>query len=170
MFCSNWIRTALILLMLSQVAGCGGWHMRGSYQLASASDTSLHLNGGSPEFRADLLRAANLSGLTISDNANTANLAINISSDLHRRRIYTVGVNEQPTEFLLIYAVQASAKTAGKSLFDNQEIRRERIIRYDSENPLAGDNEAQLVINELRQELANQILFRAVNLYQKVSQ
>lgn len=163
----NWSRHVIAFVSLSLLMGCGGWHMRGSYDQAVTTDTSVYLSGGSPELRADILRAANLSGLTINDNATTSDLVIKISSDLNRRRIYTVGVNEQPTEFLLIYAVQASANSKSKTLFETQELRRERIIRFDSENPLAGDNEAQLVINELRQELANQVLFRAVSMHQK---
>jgi len=160
-------RALITFLLFAQLSACGGWQLRGTYEQVAASKARIYLSGGTPELRAEILRQANLSSLNISTSQQDADLTIKITSDLNRRRIYTVGVNEQPTEFLLIYAIKASAEKNTEVLFASEEMRRERIIRYDSENPLVGDNEAQIVINELRKELANQLLFRSVKLYRQ---
>jgi outer membrane lipopolysaccharide assembly protein LptE/RlpB len=41
-------------------------------------------------------------------------------------------------------------------------MRREHIFAYNSENPLAGDNEAQILIEEMRNDLARQLIQRAI--------
>lgn len=158
-------RRILLLMTLlastSLISACGGWHLRGTYDQVYSNNARVYLQGGSPEFRADLLRIASLNGLKSSTSSDSSDIHISISDDRYVKRIYTVGVNEQPTEFLLIYAVNVGATSGENILFEPQEIRREKIFGYDSSNPLAGDNEAQIIIDELRRDLARQVLYRA---------
>jgi outer membrane lipopolysaccharide assembly protein LptE/RlpB len=158
-----------LVISTSLMSACGGWHMRGTYDQVYTNNARVYLQGGSPEIRADMLRIASLNGLKTVNTSDNSDIQINIADDRYVKRIYTVGINEQPTEFLLIYAVDVSAKNGEKLLFEQQEIRREKIFGYDSSNPLAGDNESQIIIDELRRDLARQILYRATLQFGKSS-
>lgn len=110
--------------------------------------------------RAALYRYASLNRLKTTDIGG--DIRINLHSDVYRRRLHSVGVNEQPTEFMLIYDMVVSAQHSGQALFENANMRRENIFAYNSENPLAGDNEAQLLVEEMRNDLARQLILRAI--------
>lgn len=153
-------RQALLFLCVLAVTGCGGWHLRGSQSDNLNTALTLSISGGSPEMRAALDRYARLNNITRTDSG--ADVHINIHSDVYRRRIHSVGVNEQPTEFMLIYDTVISASTDQTSLFDHANMRREHIYAYNSENPLAGDNEAQILVDEMRNDLARQLVLRAI--------
>lgn len=158
------IARALILSLLAlSLAGCSGWHLRGSQSDLNTdlnTDLSVAINGGSPEIRAALQRFASLNN--VANIETGADVQLTLHSDVYRRRIHSVGVNEQPTEFMLIYDVVVSARQGDRVLFDHANMRREHIYAYNSENPLAGDNEAQILVEEMRNDLSRQLVLRAI--------
>lgn len=153
------IRALSLGLLLLSLTGCGGWHLRGS-QSDINTDLSFAFSGGSPEIRAALSRFASLNNIANIDSA--ADVQVTLHSDVYRRRIHSVGVNEQPTEFMLIYDVVVSARQGDRVLFDHANMRRENIYAYNSENPLAGDNEAQILVEEMRNDLSRQLVLRVI--------
>jgi outer membrane lipopolysaccharide assembly protein LptE/RlpB len=154
------LRNLSLLTLFLTLIGCGGWHLRGSQDDAINTDLSLNISGGSPEMRAALYRYANLND--IETRESNADVHLTLHSDVYRRRIHSVGVNEQPTEFMLIYDVVVSGQSGNHRLFSQANMRREDIFAYNSENPLAGDNEAQILIEEMRNDLARQLILRAI--------
>lgn len=156
----TFLRRTLVILLLFTLSACGGWHLRGSQTDNIDTRFSLTIEGGSPEMRAALYRYASLNRLKTTDIGG--DIRINLHSDVYRRRLHSVGVNEQPTEFMLIYDMVVSAQHSGQALFENASMRRENIFAYNSENPLAGDNEAQLLVEEMRNDLARQLILRAI--------
>lgn len=154
------LRSSLIALTLLALTACGGWHLRGSQNDNIDTDLTLSISGGSPEMRAALTRYALLNVIEVVDAGGDVKLTLH--SDVYRRRIHSVGVNEQPTEFMLIYDMIVSAQQNNSPLFDRANMRREQIFAYNSENPLAGDNEAQLLVDEMRNDLARQLVLRAI--------
>jgi outer membrane lipopolysaccharide assembly protein LptE/RlpB len=154
------LRQLVLLTVFLGLVGCGGWHLRGSQNDGIVTDYSLNLSGGSPEMRAALARYAQLNA--IDTTTVDADIRLTLHSDVYRRRIHSVGINEQPTEFMLIYDVVVSAQQGDTSLFSQANMRREHIFAYNSENPLAGDNEAQILIEEMRNDLARQLIQRAI--------
>ena len=152
-------RALTLSLLVLSLAGCGGWHLRGS-QSDLSTGLSFAINGGSPEIRAALKRYASLNN--VANIETSADVQLTLHSDVYRRRIHSVGVNEQPTEFMLIYDVVVSARQGDRVLFDHANMRREHIYAYNSENPLAGDNEAQILVEEMRNDLSRQLVLRAI--------
>lgn len=156
----SWLRGTLVTLLVLTLSACGGWHLRGSQTDNIATELSLSIDGGSPEMRAALYRYASLNRIQTADSGGDIHLQLD--SDVYRRRIHSVGVNEQPTEFMLIYDMVVSATFGEQRLFDQANMRRENIFAYNSENPLAGDNEAQILVDEMRNDLARQLILRAI--------
>lgn len=152
-------RALTLSLLVLSLDGCGGWHLRGS-QSDLSTGLSFAINGGSPEIRAALKRYASLNN--VANIETSADVQLTLHSDVYRRRIHSVGVNEQPTEFMLIYDVVVSARQGDRVLFDHANMRREHIYAYNSENPLAGDNEAQILVEEMRNDLSRQLVLRAI--------
>lgn len=155
------LRRCLVLgLTLLLIAGCG-WRLRGSMTLPPGMD-AIYLQGADAalvlEQMEELLRANQVS---VVDGPSQAQLIIDLERYDEERRVVSVGANARVSEYELIVEADFTISDAqGRVLLPDGEASLIRSYQYDQNNILAMDAEERLIREEMRRELARQIIGR----------
>lgn len=147
--------TAVLLLL---PAGCG-FHLKG-YQQASPALNGLYVAGG--ERRGSLagtiqinLRSA---GVELADAPESARYRLQILRETMRRRVLSVDANGKAldSEFQLQATYRLTRADGGESIEESLELVRQ--LSYSGADELGQRNEAALMTEDMRSDLAHQII------------
>ena len=146
---------ACVALLLS---GCG-FQLRGTLDLPPAWE-ELYLSSNSPN--SELSRAvrdrAERAGINWRDR-DEANFVIRVGDERFERRNLTIGTNARAAEFELeMTASLAVIDDSGTELMPPTDISVFRIFTNDPENIAGKAEEARLTREEMREDLAQQML------------
>ena len=148
-------RLLLLGLFLAQLAACG-FHLRGNTVDTPNRLTALTLKGDNryDNIAADIQQLAHQYGVATDSNDALWSLTI-VDEDLQQQRISaTQSVTND--EFLLKLTVHYRLEYQGQPL-EPQSLSREMLFQDDQDTSASKDNEQQLIVQELRQQLAEQL-------------
>lgn len=152
-------RGLVILISLLLISACG-WRLRGSMALPPGIDV-IYLQGGAElimEPMRELLRA---NQVRVADGPSQAQLVVDVQHYDEEKRVVSVGANTRVSEYELIAEARFSISDAqGHQLLPVDEASLIRTYQYDQDNVLAMDAEERLILEEMRRELARQIVGR----------
>lgn len=150
-----------ILLSFILLTACG-WHLRGNLTLPQGLNR-VYLDDeadGEPLLNAveELLTA---NDVEIAKNPAAAQLTIRLLSYDEERRVVAVGGNTLVTEYELVDRGSFSvADGQGQVLLPASDLSVVRSYQFDRNNVLGMEQEERLIQEEMRRELAQQIIRR----------
>jgi len=149
----------MLLIILS---GCG-FHLKGYQQAASPALDGLYVNGGEERNSLAGVLAYNLriSGVKLASEAKSAKAQVQITSERTHSRVLSVDANGKAldSEFQLSASFRLSrAQGGGEAKTQSLEVVRQ--LSYSGTDELGQRNESVLLINDMRNDLANQIIRR----------
>lgn len=153
------IQTALIILTLSSLAGCG-FHLRGQaslpFQTLYVTAPAGHFIG--PETRRII--SAN-SNTRVVENARDAQARLDILRAVNEKSILSLSGGGRVREFQLRYLVSFRlTSTAGEEMIPTNEIVLSRILPFEDAQVLAKEAEEALLVREMQNDAIQQILRR----------
>tara|TARA_B110000495_G_C22768232_1_gene449653 strand:- start:80 stop:565 length:486 start_codon:yes stop_codon:yes gene_type:complete len=154
------IRILAITVTLLLLGACG-FTLRGSeYEVLSANIQQLELsyNRSSNEFAQILRRRLIASGVEIIENSSNYKLILGNEQTLER--VVSVNRNARAGEYELTLISSLQLVKNGEPVIALEIISLDQTYEADPTNAAAKTNETELVLNELRQVLAGQIMRR----------
>ncbi|GAA5316405.1 MAG: hypothetical protein AseanaTS_16090 [Candidatus Pelagadaptatus aseana] len=150
-----------LLLSLSLLTACG-WHLRGDLNLPSDLQ-SLYIDnqsqGNVTEAELNRLIAAN--DVTVTENRADAQYTITLSNERYERRTISVTSGGEASEYELTYEVDYSITNAEDLILVPKSTAQViRSYSYDRDNVIAKNEEEELIRQEMKPQLASQILNR----------
>jgi len=149
-----------IIITLLLLSACG-FTLRGSEtQTLSTNLQQLELtfNSSSNELGQILRRRLTASGVVIVENPTSYKLTL--GDEQNFERIVSVNRNVRAGEYELTLISSFQLEKDGELLIETEIISIDQLYEADPTNAAAKTNEAELVLTELRQALAEQILRR----------
>jgi LPS-assembly lipoprotein len=144
------------LILICFISACG-FHLRGTgpgtFPYATASvlgDSAVAL-----QLKQSL---ASLPGVTLS--ANKPAVVINVINESTEQKVLTVNNAGRVSEYRLFYRITYSVQAGERQLLENGKLQLNRDYSYDENNSLGKDAEASLLIADMQQDAAQQILRR----------
>jgi LPS-assembly lipoprotein len=158
------LRTRLISLpAAASLVGCG-FQLRGKASFGYAFQTLFSGFTPNSPLGVDFKRQATGQGLTILDDAASANAAqvvLRVHQEQRERVVVGTGVNGQVNAVQLRVRFRFSLfTTQGKTLLDEVEILQEREQSYSESAALAKEAEEQLLYRDMQQEVVQQLMRR----------
>lgn len=153
------IQTALIILALSALAGCG-FQLRGQASLPFRTLYVTAPTGHSigPETRRVI--GANSNTLVV-ENARDAQARLDILSAANEKSILSLSGGGRVREFQLRYRVSFRlTSTAGEEMIGTNEIVLNRILPFEDAQVLAKEAEENLLVREMQNDAIQQMLRR----------
>lgn len=155
------VKTALIISLClfitgSLLSGCG-WRLRGSQSLNTHLTELAVSYSDQYSLLANALNSAlNQQGIAIVD-AGQAPYTLYLQRENLERRSVSVGSNGLAAQYEL--TMQADFRVSGAQLDSNNlTVNVTRIYDYDQDDTIGKKAEEQIILKEMRQELANRIL------------
>jgi outer membrane lipopolysaccharide assembly protein LptE/RlpB len=149
-----------IFISLLLLSACG-FTLRGSNdaQLFSPDLQQIQLSSSNAEELAQLLRRRLLaSGIDLVENSSSYKLSLGDEQILER--VVSVNRNARAGEYELSLLTSIQLDKDAETLIPREIISVEQVYEADPANAAAKTNEAELVRNELRQALVEQIIRR----------
>jgi LPS-assembly lipoprotein len=153
-------KTLLIIITLFLLSSCG-FTLRGTEsQLLSSQIQQIELNYSTNgnELTQILRRRLMASGIEITDNSST--YILTLGNEQNIERVVSVNRNARAGEYELTLFSSFQLENAGETVIALEPISIEQIYEADPGNAAAKTNEAELVLDELRQALVEQIIRR----------
>ncbi len=150
------LKAFISLLLFALITGCG-FHLRGTGPGTFPYTTAYVLGdtGVAHQLKQSL---STLPGVTLS--TNKAAVSINIISESSEQKVLTVNNAGRVSEYRLFYRVNYSVQAGENQLIENGKLQLNRDYSYDENNSLGKDAEASLLVADMQQDAAQQILRR----------
>ncbi|KTD20763.1 hypothetical protein E3983_06955 [Legionella israelensis] len=155
------MRKILIFFASILLVACG-FHLRGSVDLPKWLDNVFIINqGGDRELTHTLEKYFDAYKITISPSAEQATYWLVIKGAGHEQQITSIGSGSNPRQYELIYFVDFQLQTSkGKPIKPLSHFTVTRQLTVNNDRILGSDEEANLLISEMRRDAAIQILNR----------
>jgi len=150
-------RFALILILLL-VSGCG-FHLRGSVTL-SADMQILHLESsvGESDILQELRRALNSGNVEVVDSPQPGVYSLGLGQEEIEERVLSVNSNARAGEYELSISIPVQLRSGQVLVFGPEILTIEKVYLADPNNAVAKQEEREIMEEEIRSELAIQIL------------
>lgn len=163
MYMNTFIARAAALLFVTIIAGCG-FQMRGS----ESGNKPEHLKsiyvtgpGQYSNFTRDLKVKLISQGISVVDNAQAANLTLNLIDTNDERRTLTITRSDRTDEYQLISTAKFKVTTpAGSEVISEKSIIAERVYLYNRDKIIGTEYERDMLIKEMHQDIIGQIITR----------
>ncbi len=157
------LRSVTVVLLVTALSACG-WQLRGSYNL-SPGITPIAVTGGGGAAGAlrDSLRSSNALAQSTEE---TAASDLEILKEETSRRVISVDANGKVDEYELRYAVRWQLTAEGSDdksrriLIAPTTLRANRSYDYSANTVLSTNEQEQRLIENMRDDIAQRILFR----------
>ncbi|MBY0445436.1 MAG: hypothetical protein K2Q15_09545 [Burkholderiales bacterium] len=150
------LKAFISLLLFGLLTGCG-FHLRGTGP-GTFPYTTAHVLGDTGVAYQLKQSLSTLPGVTLS--ASKAAVSINVTSESSEQKVLTVNNAGRVSEYRLFYRVNYSVRAGENQLIENGKLQLNRDYSYDENNSLGKDAEASLLIADMQQDAAQQILRR----------
>jgi LPS-assembly lipoprotein len=150
-----------LLLSLTLLTACG-WQLRGSLNLPSDLQ-SLYIDNQSQGnvTATELGRLLKANNVALAESSENAQYTIRLTNEREQRRTVSVTSGGESSEYELTYEVDYSiANSEGILVVPGATAQVIRSYSYDRDNVIAKGQEEQLIRDEMRPQLASQILNR----------
>jgi LPS-assembly lipoprotein len=156
-----------LLLLLLTLVGCG-FHLKGYQQAASPVLNGLYVEGGGERGTLAGILAYKLrtSGVELAADAQSAKAQVEITRERLQSRVLAVDANGKALDSELQLMVSFRLTPASGDDPTNQSLELVRQLSYSGNDELGQRNEAALLANDMRNDMANQIIRRLQALLQ----
>jgi LPS-assembly lipoprotein len=161
------MKTFITLLLALSISACG-WHLRGSAQggdrlaMSQPLDLSITAKDNFTPLTNELRRQLATFRITEVDNAPTV---LELGTERMDRRTAGVGSDALTSAYEIVLTVDYQIVQQGVNLTPmNTQTSLARSYDYDVNNASSATREEELVLSEMRKELAQTILRRVKNL------
>jgi len=154
------LRLTLIALIL--LAGCSGWHLRGT-QRGAVSIKSVYLNDTSARYLGEALTAElRYAGVAVTAQKNNAQAVIDLIGESFDRRVLSVDPDTgKVRELELGLEVKFSVrKQDGKLLIAPENLSWVQDFLFDENSLLGTVERAQIIERDLAEDAAKAIILR----------
>ena len=155
---SGFIKCIVLWLLLPALLTSCGFHLRGTQGVVLDVDR-VRVVGSKLELIEELEDTLKSSGVAI-DGIDPEYVITVVGESLGRRAIATSGditVSEFELQVRGVFRITAAS---GERLIANTEARSERIYSFDPTNFVSNEEEEALLVEEMRQDIAGQIVRR----------
>ncbi len=153
-------RSALVLVALSLVAGCG-FHLRGQEPLPAVMATPyIDAPDRYTALYAALDKRLRAAGAIPAANTAAASAVIRLHLDDTGRELLSVTAENKPGEYEVYYAAEFSVTAGASELLARQQVKLTREYGYDESAVLAKEHEEESLRLALADEIADLILRR----------
>ena len=156
------MRTRLLpLIFLALLSACG-FHLRGQGEFALPFQ-SLHVQSANAytPFISELKSAIQATGVQLADSPDTAQLTLNIASEMASKQILSLSSAGRVREYQLRYIISFRAfDRAQREWLPAQEIVLLRNLPFDDTQVLAKEQEEDLLYQDMRADSVQQMLRR----------
>jgi LPS-assembly lipoprotein len=150
-----------LLIWLLTLSGCG-FHLKGYQQDASPVLNGLYVEGGEERGTLAGTLAYNLrsGGIELAADAQSAKARVRIAGEQLQSRVLSVDANGKAldSELQLQASFHLTPAAGGESTTQALELVRQ--LSYSGSDELGRRNEAALLANDMRNDMANQIIRR----------
>ena len=158
------LKHSFILLIAVALSGCG-FTLRGSFDFSSTQQ-NIYLESVNDE--SDIYRELRLAlisnDITILDNPGSDAYRLDIGSENSEERVLSVNSNARAGEYELTLSVPVQLRSQSAVVFGPETLAIEKVYLADPDSAVAKAEERELLEDEMRRELVNQILRRLQNL------
>ena len=153
------LRLLLLVLALS-VQACG-FTLRDNDAIVSSFDNlNLELAQPQNELSALLQRSLRAAGVSLSSQQLKTTPTLTVSNEQISTRPVSINPRARASQVELRLSVNIALTVGGKPTIPDETLTVVRTYFQDIENIAGNQEEAQLIANELRQELVNQLMRR----------
>ena len=150
----------LSLLIFPILTGCG-FTLRGTDSLAlNPAMRQIQLNYPNSSNELALLLQRRLTAYSVELIDDSESYQLTLGAEQNRERVVSVNRNIRAGEYEMTLAASFQLNYQGETVINSEIISLTRIYEADPANAAAKTNEAELIKNELRQALVEQILRR----------
>lgn len=156
---SSFVFLAVVVAASLLVQSCG-FHLRGLVEMPPELD-SIYIEGGLPNSQMREILRQKLIGskVNVLERREKSGAVLRILNDKITRRIASVNTVGQPNEYELKYSLSYQLEDGqGRALLASREISLLRTYRYDPNNILSVEEEAQRIKLEMARSAVNQML------------
>ena len=151
------IMAGIFYLLL--LAGCG-FHLRGEMVLSPILSAP-YVNSANSEFKNDLTKALQRSGITVVNDREIASAIIDLVSVKFDRLVLSINSRGQATGYILTYQVFFRfVDRTGRVLANPARLKLSRTLEYQSKQVLPKKQEEDALRARMREDLVQQILRR----------
>jgi outer membrane lipopolysaccharide assembly protein LptE/RlpB len=123
--------------------------------------TAPYVNAADAEFKADLTKALNRSGIMAVNDPDNASAIIDLVSVKYDRQVLSINSRGQATGYILTYEVLCRfVDRAGRVLTSPARLKLSRTLEYQSIQVLQKKQEEDALRARMRDDLVQQILRR----------
>ncbi len=154
------MRVATLLLMALVLTNCG-FALRGSSNAPIANDT-VYFQSAQPssELTQALTTALGEAQLRLLDSMQSSNYVLQLSAEEFNSRTSTVNGRARAAQYNLQLGVQISLSQQGVELLSDEPLSVERSYFEDTANIAGSTQEIEILQQEMRRELVEQIMRR----------
>lgn len=153
------LRLLLLVLALS-VQACG-FTLRDNDAIVSSFDNlNLELAQPQSELSALLQRSLRTAGVSLSSQQLKTTPTLKVSNEQISTRPVSINPRARASQVELRLSVNIALTVGGKPTIPDETLTVVRTYFQDIENIAGNQEEAQIIANELRQELVNQLMRR----------
>lgn len=156
----RYLQLALLACALIALSSCG-FTLRGSAALPPELQT-LQVASADPnsDIARELRRVLRNNDVDVEDAANNSDYSLQVGPEQTGENTLSVNSQARAGEYQLTMSVSFQLLNAGASVMGPETITLERVYLADPQNAAAKSDEARLIQQEMRRELALQILRR----------
>jgi LPS-assembly lipoprotein len=155
-----YLRLALLTCALVTLSSCG-FSLRGSAALPPELQTlQVESADANSDIARELRRVLRNNDVTIDDSSQSSGYSLQVGQEQNSERALSVNSQARAGEYQLTMSVPFQLLNAGTAVMGPETITLERVYLADPENAAAKSDEARLIQQEMRRELALQILRR----------
>ena len=141
------------------LAGCG-FHLRGEMVLSPILSAP-YVNAENAEFKEDLTKALNRSGIRVVNDPEIASAIIDLVSVKFDRQVLSINSRGQATGYILTYQVFCRfVDRSGRILASPASLKLSRTLEYQSTQVLQKKQEEDALRARMREDLVQQVLRR----------
>ncbi len=151
----------LILLVLALSVQACGFTLRDNDAIVSSFDNlNLELAQPQSELSALLQRSLRAAGVSLSSQQLKTTPTLTVSNEQISTRPVSINPRARASQVELRLSVNIALTVGGKPTIPDETLTVVRTYFQDIENIAGNQEEAQIIANELRQELVNQLMRR----------
>jgi LPS-assembly lipoprotein len=146
------------MILASLTAACG-FHLEGRTPLPESMKSAyVQANDQQSDFVQSLRKALLTSGSRPPPGKDQASAVVYIVKDEVTRRVLSVSIINQPTEYEITYTVRFSVSAGDKELLIPQDVSATRSYSYEESLQLAKEHEESILRQAMAHDLADIVM------------
>lgn len=155
----------IILISILFISGCS-FHLRGVEELPQVlSPIAVVCKNVSPSWNSILRKRLRTANLNVVDTPADARYWVLIQNEDIQKNIMSISSGSSSRQYQLVYKVSFSLnQTKGKTFISEAPLLASRLLTINNDRILGSHDEEEKIMNDIRQDIATQIIYRLATL------